>query len=118
MIAAAPILVARGLVKRYPAAGITALDGLNLSVPPGEIFGLLGPNGAGKTTAISILCTLLRPDAGNVELCGEEALRHPRRVKPLIGLVPQELALYATLTARENLQFFGQMQGLFGQQPR
>lgn len=111
---AGPLLAARGLVKTYPGASGPALDGLDLEVRSGEIFGLLGPNGAGKTTSISILCTLLRPDAGSVTVCGEDALRHPRRIKPLIGLVPQEIALYPQLTGRENLAFFGRLYGVSG----
>jgi ABC-2 type transport system ATP-binding protein len=108
------LLIASELVKTYPGASEPALRGLSLRVAPGEILGLLGPNGAGKTTAISILCALLRPDRGAVTIAGIDVLRQPRRVRPLIGLVPQEIALYPTLSARENLQFFGRMYGLAG----
>ena len=111
----ADLLIARQLVKTYPGATAPALCGLDLQVGAGEILGLLGPNGAGKTTAISILCALLRPDSGSVTICGEDVLRHPARIKPLIGLVPQEIALFPVLTARENLNFFGRMYGLAGQ---
>ena len=110
-----PLLDARGLAKTYPGASRAALAGLDLTVAGGEILGLLGPNGAGKTTAVSILCGLLRPDVGSVELCGHDALRHPAKVRPLLGLVPQEIALYPSLTARENLTFFGRLYGLRGQ---
>jgi ABC-2 type transport system ATP-binding protein len=109
------LLIVRDLVKTYPGATVPALRGLDLHVGAGEILGLLGPNGAGKTTAISILCTLLQPDSGSVTICGEDVLRHPRRIKPLIGLVPQEIALFPVLSARENLHFFGRMYGLSGQ---
>ena len=110
----APLLDAQGLTKTYPGAAQPALGGLDLQVAPGEILGLLGPNGAGKTTAVSILCALLRPDAGSVVIGGVDALRHARRVRPLIGLVPQEIALYPALSARENLTFFGRLYGLSG----
>ena len=107
-------LVVQDLVKIYKGASSPALSGLNFSVRTGEIFGLLGPNGAGKTTAISILSTLLRPTRGSVSICGIDALKHPGRVKGLIGLVPQNIALYAALTARENLRYFGKICGLKG----
>ena len=107
-------LVVQDLVKIYKGASSPALSGVNITVHAGEIFGLLGPNGAGKTTAISILSTLLRPTSGSVRICGIDALKHPGRVKGLIGLVPQNIALYAGLTARENLRYFGRICGLKG----
>ena len=107
-------LVVRDLVKIYKGAAGPAIAGLNITVPSGEIFGLLGPNGAGKTTAISILSSLLRPTGGNFSICGIDALKHPGRIKGLIGLVPQNIALYAGLTARENLRYFGKICGLKG----
>jgi len=107
-------LVVQDLVKIYKDASSPALSGLNIAVHTGEIFGLLGPNGAGKTTAISILSTLLRPTRGSVCICGIDALKHPGRVKGLIGLVPQNIALYSGLTARENLRYFGKICGLKG----
>jgi ABC-2 type transport system ATP-binding protein len=108
------LLNVRQLAKTYSGADQPALDGLDLRIAGGEILGLLGPNGAGKTTAVSILCGLLRPDSGTVTIGGEDALRRPARVRSLIGLVPQEIALYPTLSARENLVFFGRMYGLTG----
>ncbi len=90
------------------------MNGVDLSILEGEIFGLLGPNGAGKTTTISILATLLVPDDGQVRICSYEVRREAARVKPLIGFVPQELALYPTLSAWDNLTFFGRIQGLRG----
>jgi len=109
-----PLLTAQALELTYPGAQRPALDGLDLTVGEGEIFGLLGPNGAGKTTTISILCTQLRPSAGSVRLAGIDLLAHPGRVKALIGLVPQDIALYPALSARENLRFFGRLYGLSG----
>src|SRR3990172_7544646 len=101
-----------GLVKRY--GDRVAVNGVNLSILEGEIFGLLGPNGAGKTTTISILATLLIPDNGEITICGYKLQQEAKRVKPLIGLVPQELALYPTLSAWDNLAFFGRIYGLQG----
>jgi ABC-2 type transport system ATP-binding protein len=102
------------LVKFYKGATVPAVNGLGFEVENGEIFGLLGPNGAGKTTAISIICTLLRPSSGDVTLCGHDVVRNPAVVRPLLGLAPQELALYPVLTARENLRYFGRLYGLTG----
>ena len=111
---AAPVLEVRKLVKIYRGSDTPAVDGLDFTVHAGEIFGLLGPNGAGKTTAISIICTLLRPTSGSVSLCSIDAARHPSEVRKLFGLAPQEIALYPTLTARENLRYFGRLYGLSG----
>jgi ABC-2 type transport system ATP-binding protein len=101
-----------GLVKRYGERA--AVDGISFSVSQGELFGLLGPNGAGKTTTLSILATLLPFDAGRVTLGGHALPREAERLKPLIGLVPQDLALYPPLSAWENLAFFGRIYGLRG----
>ncbi len=91
-----------------------AVDDVSFSIAPGETYGLLGPNGAGKTTTISMLCGVLEPDAGTVEVGGRPVSpRHPEG-RGAIGYVPQDLALYPDLTARENLQFFGRLQGLRG----
>ena len=106
------IIEVKGLVKRYD--GRVALNGVDLSISEGEIFGLLGPNGAGKTTTISILATLLLLDDGEVTICGYKLRQEAKRVKPLIGFVPQELALYPTLSAWDNLAFFGRVYGLQG----
>jgi ABC-2 type transport system ATP-binding protein len=104
------------LNKQYKGATHPALNGLSLKIRPGEIFGLLGPNGAGKTTAVSILSTILPVASGNVTICGINIFHHPMRARRLIGLVPQEIALYPELTARENLAFFGRLYGLRGKQ--
>jgi ABC-2 type transport system ATP-binding protein len=90
------------------------VDGISFEIEEGEIFSLLGPNGAGKTTTISMLCTLLSPTSGNALIGGHSVIREPMAVKRIIGVVPQEIALYDDLTARENLQFWGQMYGLSG----
>ena len=106
----ASILEAIGISKSY--GNRRALDGVSLSVRPGEIVGLLGPNGAGKTTTLSILSTLLRPDSGQVLIHGKPPGQHPRRLGRMLGLVPQSLALYPTLSAAQNVRHFARMQGL------
>ena len=88
MTSVAAAVEANGLVKTYPK-GVRALDGLSISVRPGEVFALLGPNGAGKSTTIKILTTLTRPDAGSVTVAGHDALAHPERVRRVIGVVAQ-----------------------------
>ena len=109
-------LVVREVVKVYKGSSSPALNGLNISVNQGEIFGLLGPNGAGKTTAISIMSTLLRPTRGSITIYGIDIVRYPNEAKKFLSLVPQEIALYPNLTARENLRCFGRQYGLRGQQ--
>jgi ABC-2 type transport system ATP-binding protein len=106
------LLEVRDLHKRYGAA--IALDGVSFSVAEGEIFGLLGPNGAGKTTLLSILSCLLAADSGQVRIAGRSIDRADKEVRTMIGIVPQELAIYGELTARENLQFFGSLYGVEG----
>nr|WP_321403256.1 ABC transporter ATP-binding protein [uncultured Desulfobacter sp.] len=106
------VLEVRGLGKRYPGSSKDVLDNLNLRVEQGRIFGLLGPNGAGKTTTISILSTLVKPTRGSVRICGEDALKYPSKVRPLISLIPQEIALFPKLTGRENMDYFGRLFGL------
>lgn len=104
----------QNLFKTYPGADAPAVDGLSLVVEEGRFYGLLGPNGAGKTTTLSILCGLLNADSGEAEVMGHSLPQHIDRVKPLLGVVPQDIALYDTLTARENLAFFGAMYGIKG----
>jgi ABC-2 type transport system ATP-binding protein len=108
----APVAEVVAIEKRYGA--MQALDGVSFQVEPGEIFGLLGPNGAGKTTLLSILACLLTPDSGEVRLFGRRAGPRDRSPRRRLGIVPQELALYGELTARENLTFFGGLYGLDG----
>jgi len=95
------------LVKRYN--GTNAVDGLNLTVREGELFGLLGPNGAGKTTTIKVLCGLLEPTRGWVKVGGHSVKEEPEKVKELIGVCPQEMGVFPYLTGRENVQFFGDL---------
>lgn len=104
----------QNLFKTYPGADTPAVDGLSLVVEEGRFYGLLGPNGAGKTTTLSILCGLLNADSGEAEVMNHALPQHIDRVKPLLGVVPQDIALYDTLTARENLAFFGAMYGMKG----
>lgn len=100
--------------KTYANSKLPAVDNIDLPIPRGAFFGLLGPNGAGKTTLLSMICGLLAPTSGDITIGKQSANDQHRHPKDLIGLVPQELALYQTLTARENLAFFGAMQGLNG----
>jgi ABC-2 type transport system ATP-binding protein len=108
----AAILEVQNLVKRY--GDFTAVKGVSFEIQEGEIFSLLGPNGAGKTTTISMLSTLFSPSAGDATVAGHSITKDPMAVKQVIGVVPQDLALYEDLTARENLLFWGQMYGLGG----
>jgi ABC-2 type transport system ATP-binding protein len=109
---AAPLLEVRDLRKCYGEH--TALAGVSFAVAAGEVVGLLGPNGAGKTTLMSILAGLREPTAGEVRLRGERFTRGRSDLRRLIGIVPQDLAIYNELTARENLRFFGQLYGVHG----
>jgi ABC-2 type transport system ATP-binding protein len=93
---------------------IKAVSGASFTVQEGEIFSLLGPNGAGKTTTISMLSTLLRPDEGDALILGHSIRNEPMKVKESLGVVPQEIALYEDLSAKENLMFWGKMYGLRG----
>jgi ABC-2 type transport system ATP-binding protein len=91
---------------------IRAVDSVGFEVRPGEIYGLLGPNGAGKTTLISIISGLLKPDAGEVSVAGAAFWSDPQKARRIMGVVPQELAIYEELSGRENLEFWGRMAGL------
>src|ERR1051325_3972822 len=103
------MLEVRNLRKNYGAT--TALAGVSFTVGAGEIFGLLGPNGAGKTTLMPIVSGLLDPTGGEVFLADKPFHRHDRAMRRLIGIVPQELAIYNELTGRENLRFLGALYG-------
>lgn len=109
-------LEVKDLIKQYNGASRPALNGLSLKIRRGETFGLLGPNGAGKTTTVSILSTILPYTSGSVSICGIDVFDNPMQARRLIGLVPQEIALYPELTAWENLAFFGRLLGLRGRQ--
>jgi len=102
----------RDLTFRYPGANDAALQGLTLDIPRGGVFGLLGPNGAGKTTLISLIAGQLRGASGDMLLDGAPLAEARRRAPRSLGLVPQEHAFYPMLTCRENLRFFGGVQGL------
>jgi ABC-type multidrug transport system ATPase subunit len=104
------MLVADRLVKTYGRQ--RALDEFTLHVTAGEIVGLIGPNGAGKTTFVEVVTGLIRPDAGTVVIGGVDALRHPRRAQELLGVCPQETALYPSITVAGHLRLFGTLAGL------
>ena len=98
------------LTKTYD--DIKAVDGLSLEVGGGELFGLLGPNGAGKTTVINVLCGLLMPTSGSARIGGFDAVREAGKVRELIGVCPQETAIFTYLTGKENVELFGNLQGM------
>lgn len=106
------IVEVRDLVKRF--GELAAVDDVSFAIEQGEIFGLLGPNGAGKTTTISMISCLIDPTAGSITVDGNQVATAPGAVKSALGVVPQEIALYPTLSAQENLAFWGQMYGLSG----
>jgi len=110
------VIQANGLVKAF--GDVRAVDGVDLEVRRGEIFGLLGPNGAGKTTLISMLTTILTPDTGSASVCGYDIRTEAEQVRRVASLVPQDLALYGGLTAKENLDFFASLYGLRGETKR
>ncbi len=105
-----PLLQVDRLAKAYGA--VRAVEDVSFTVRPGEIYGLLGPNGAGKSTTISMICGLLRPDNGTITVAGRPLAADPRPAKRLMGVVPQELAVYEELGAAENLEFWGRLAGL------
>ncbi len=107
-----PILEVQDLVKRF--GDFTAVDGVSFDIQEGEVFSLLGPNGAGKTTTISMLSCLLTPTEGDAIIGGHSITKEPMAVKQIIGIVPQDIALYEDLNARENLEFWGRMYGMRG----
>ena len=91
------IVKLEGLIKKYDNKPV--VDGLTLEIKEGEIFGLLGPNGAGKSTTMNMICSLLKPTAGNIELFGMDVKKDSKKIKPLIGYIPQDLAIYGNLKA-------------------
>jgi ABC-2 type transport system ATP-binding protein len=102
------------VTRKYGAK--VAVEGLDLSIPPGELFAFLGPNGAGKTTTIKMLVGLLRPTSGSVSVCGFDSVRQTAQATQQIGYVPEEAFLYDKLSGREFLQFIAEMRGLDGEQ--
>jgi ABC-2 type transport system ATP-binding protein len=107
-----PVISVRGLTKRF--GDLVAVDQLDFTVGRGEIFGFLGPNGAGKSTTLNIISTLMDYDKGEVSVGGFDLARQARKIKAIIGLVPQDVALFDNLTARENIAFFAGLYGLRG----
>jgi len=107
------VIVINDLAKNF--GDVKAVNGLTLDIRKGELFGLLGPNGAGKTTTISMLCGLLEPTAGSAQIAGFDIGKQPQKVKELIGVCPQEVAVYKFLTGMENLELFGNLHGMDSQ---
>jgi ABC-2 type transport system ATP-binding protein len=104
----------QNLTRQYKGSARPAVDNVTMDIYKGQIFGLLGPNGAGKTTMIRILCGLLAPTIGDVTIGGYSLKHELHKIRHIIGMVPQEIALYPTLTARENLSVYGGICGLKG----
>lgn len=103
-------IVIEDLVKKFE--DVTAVDGLSLQVEKGELFGLLGPNGAGKTTTINVLCGLIKPTSGSAKVGGYDVQKETAKVKELIGVCPQETAIYPYLTGAENVELFGNLHAM------
>jgi ABC-2 type transport system ATP-binding protein len=103
-------IVIKDLAKDF--GDVKAVNGLNLEIRKGEMFGFLGPNGAGKTTTISMLCGLLAPTAGSAQIAGFDIGKEPQKVKERIGVCPQEVAVYKFLAGMENLELFGNLHGM------
>ncbi|NOX87297.1 MAG: ABC transporter ATP-binding protein [Chlorobi bacterium] len=114
MTADTPVISIKDLHKKYKGAETEALKGITLTIGKGEFYGILGPNAAGKTTLISLICGLFKPTAGSITIDQKNESAESSTVKKIIGLVPQEIALFANLTVRENIGYFGQMHGLYG----
>jgi ABC-2 type transport system ATP-binding protein len=115
-LATDPAVLVERLTKRF--GSVTALDGIDFTVPSGTVFGLLGPNGAGKTTVIRILTTILRPDGGRAEVLGIDVVRDPVAVRFRIGLAGQYAAVDPNLTGQENLRLIGRLAQMPGNQVR
>jgi drug efflux transport system ATP-binding protein len=109
-----PIIETHGLTRRF--GELTAVDHLDLSVAPGEIFGLVGPDGAGKTTTLRMLCGLINPSEGSAVVAGHNVAHEPQAVKDQIGYMAQRFGLYGDLTVQENMDFYADLFGIVGAQ--
>ena len=107
-----PIILTRDLTRRF--GDVVAVDRLNLAVEAGEIFGLVGPDGAGKTTTLRLLCGLMDPTEGGASVAGYDVAREPQAVKDRIGYMAQRFGLYLDLTVQENMDFYADLFGIFG----
>lgn len=103
-------IIIKDLVKRFE--DVTAVDGLNLEIKQGELFSLLGPNGAGKTTTINILCGILKPTKGTAFVGGYDIRKNLKEIRALIGVCPQQAAVFKFLNARENIELFGDLHAI------
>ena len=101
-----------GIHKRF--GDVRAVDGVTFDAPDGHVTGLLGPNGAGKTTTLRMLYTLMRPDDGTISVDGIDAVADPQGARFALGVLPDQSGLYPRLTAREHIEYFGQLQGITG----
>lgn len=108
------MIAVNGLTKRYSGNSELSLKGVDLSVSQGDFYGLLGPNGCGKTTLISIMTGLITASSGSVTVKGFNVSNQMRQVKPMTGLIPQDIAMYGSLSIIDNLKFFGRLYGLHG----
>jgi ABC-2 type transport system ATP-binding protein len=106
------IIETHDLTRRF--GKITAVDHLNLTIAPGEIFGLVGPDGAGKTTTLRMLCSLLDPSEGSASVAGHDVVREPQSVKDQIGYMAQKFGLYQDLSVQENMNFYADLFGIVG----
>jgi ABC-2 type transport system ATP-binding protein len=106
-----PIIEVRNLTKIFTSrrAKVTAVDDISFDVFKGEIFGMIGPNGAGKSTTFAMMSTLIRPTSGSIKVSGFDVEKEDDRIRPIIGIVPQQFSLYSDLTARENLELMGKL---------
>lgn len=109
-------VILENVIKRYGSN--LAVDNINFSIEDGEIFGLLGPNGAGKSTTIKMIMGLLKPDHGSITVDGMDVVKKNIEIRKMLGFVPQELAIYENMSARENVEFFGSLYGLRGKNLR
>src|SRR5262249_34665105 len=105
-----PVVATKALTKKYGA--FTALEGLSLAVERGQILGFIGPNGAGKTTTIKILVGLVRPTSGSASIAGADCVREARKIKRLVGYMPDTFGSYDNMRVREYLDFFGAAYGI------